>query len=232
MIGISQWYVQLGELSFPTVFLDLSGDERHALIQQDDQAPATKQLSGRIQQAIKSVFGTGFVGLDVCAPTDSPRYRPGKWVTFGRPAWRLFAASEKVRSCLVQNNTNRLVVRPYRRMDKAREFRVFVHDGTLAAISQYHLDRHLPGIARREREIHGKTRKLIDQIAPRLPAANIVVDIYLTSDGDIMLVDMNTWGGDTDPLLLRTWDRDWSKDAGLILVPEPIKMKGDISVSF
>lgn len=232
MIGISEWYTKLGELSFPTVFLVLDGEEKRSLIEQDDASATAKQLSARLQKAIKAVFGTGFVGTDLCAPTDSPRYSPGKWVTFGRTAWRLLAESEKVRSVLQNEQTNLLIVRPFRRMDKAREFRVFVHQRKPVAISQYHLDRHLPGIVKREREILSKTHKLIDRIAARLPAENIVVDIYITSDGEIMLVDMNPWGGDTDPLLLRTWERDWSTDSGLVLVPEPIKMKGDISVSF
>ncbi|MFW5802717.1 MAG: hypothetical protein ACOCWJ_02255 [Verrucomicrobiota bacterium] len=231
MIGISEWYTKLGELSFPTVFIVIDEGQKRSLIEQDD-ASAAKHLSARLQKAVKSVFGTGFVGTDLCAPTDSPRYRPGKWITFGRTAWRLLAESDKVRAVLQNDQTNLLVVRPYRRMDKAREFRVFVHQRKPVAISQYHLDRHLPGIIKREREIITKTHKLIGQIADRLPAENIVVDIYITSDGEIMLVDMNTWGGDTDPLLLRTWERDWTSDAGLVLVPEPIKMKGDISVSF
>lgn len=232
VIGISDWYSTLGELSFPTVFLRLDAAERRALIEADDAAPASRRLGKRLQSALRSLFGSGVVGTDVCAPTDSPSFRYGRRLRFGRTSWRLLAASEKVRGVLAAGETDCLIVRPYRRMDRAREFRMFVYRGQFAGLSQYHLDRYLPGIEKRQREILTKARKLVERIAPRLPAESVAVDVYLTSDGEFMLVDINDWGGDTSPLLMRTWEHDWANEDRLALVPEPVNMKGDISVSF
>lgn len=232
MTGISEWYPALGEFSFPTVFLELAEEERRALIEQDDACKTTRDLSARLQKAIRSLGGAGFIGTDVCAPTDSPKYRHGRWVSFGRTAWRVLAGSHKARAALSQAETRLLTVRPWRRMDRAREFRLFVHQRKLAAISQLHLDRYLPGIAQREREILGKTRRFLETVAERLPEDNLVMDVYLTAEGELMLVDINDWGPPTDPLLLRKWDRDWTTSASLVLVPEPVRMGGDISISF
>jgi hypothetical protein len=59
-----------------------------------------------------------------------------------------------------------------------------------------------------------------------------VVDVYLCSDASLLIVDLNRWGEDTDPKLLKTWDRNWDETVGLKLIPPPVAMKGDVSVSF
>jgi len=61
---------------------------------------------------------------------------------------------------------------------------------------------------------------------------DLVVDVYFTSDDRVLIVDLNPWGDPTDPLLFKTWDRDWAEEAGIKLIPRPVKMKGEVSVSF
>ena len=71
-----------------------------------------------------------------------------------------------------------------------------------------------------------------NSIAWALPKENLVMDIYITSSKKILIIDLNQWGGDTDPLLLSRWDRDWSKKEGIKLMPPPTKIFGDVNVSF
>ncbi len=59
-----------------------------------------------------------------------------------------------------------------------------------------------------------------------------MIDVYMTATAKMMILDLNKWGEPTDPLLLREWDRDWSAPAGVKLVPKPMRIQGDVSVSF
>ncbi|NOY82543.1 MAG: hypothetical protein GXP31_16215 [Kiritimatiellaeota bacterium] len=232
MIGISTWYTTLGEYSFPTVFLALDPEERDALTAGELTGPAPKRVAARLQRAIRNLTGACFVGADVCAPTDSPHFRAGRWVSFGRSAWKLLASSEKVRAAFLSGQTCSLTVRPFRRMDRSREFRMFFHERHLTAMSQYHLDGCFPKIVGRQVEVWRSAKTFGAVVAKRLPVSSVVADAYLTSSDRWMLVDLNPWGSPTDPLLFKTWDRDWGETPGLKLVPGPVKMKGDISVSF
>ena len=229
---VSDWYSSIGEFSFPTVFVRLDDRGIESLVNGQQENAAARQVWRRLQRAIRALPGSGFVGADACVPTDSPHYRQGFGLSFGRKAWRLLATSGKTRAAFENGLTERLTVRPFRRMDRAREFRMFFYRRTLVGMSQYCLLRHYARLAKRESEIWRRGRELAAKIAPLLPAENQVADVYLCSDGYLLLVDLNDWGGSTDPKLFKTWDRNWEEEAGLRLIPRPIRMKGDVSVSF
>lgn len=229
---ISEWYVSLGEYSFPTTFLRLSDGEVAALCSGEGDSADGRRTAARLQAAIRHLTGSCFVGADVCAPTDSPRYRPGRWVTFGKSAWKLLATSEKVRGALAAGSTSLLTVRPFRRMDRAREFRLFFQHRRLVGISQYCLERHFARVVKREPEIRRLAVRLAGSISDRLPTEDQAVDVYLTSSNRFILVDLNPWGDPTSPLLFKTWDRDWQPEDEIRLIPRPVRMKGDVSVSF
>jgi hypothetical protein len=65
-----------------------------------------------------------------------------------------------------------------------------------------------------------------------MPALDLVVDIYITSDNNVLILDLNPWGGETDPKMLNTWDRDWEQEIGIVLMPPPTRINGDVNVSF
>lgn len=232
MIPISSWYSSLADVSFPTVFVRLSAREIELLLDGDVTVAESQRLAARLQAAISALPYLSFVGADVCAPTDSPHYRPGKGLSSGTVAWQWLAASPKVQAALRADQTERLTVRPFRRMDKTREFRLFIHEGRLAAMSQYCLERHFARLDKRQAEIWEKGLQFTATIRAFLPSPTLIADVYLRSDGQVMLVDLNPWGPPTAPLLLRTWDRDWQQTLGLKLIGEPVTMKGDVSVSF
>ena len=60
----------------------------------------------------------------------------------------------------------------------------------------------------------------------------VFVIAYFTSDDRILLIDLNPWGEPTDPLLLRSWDREWSECAGLLTMEPPTQLHGNVDVSF
>jgi len=232
VFAISHWYAALGDCTFPTVFVRLSGAEIEALLGADPNADAARKSMARLDLAIQSLPGASFVGADVCAPTDSPQYRHGHGLRSGRAAWELLAASPQVREAFRAQATQRFTVRPFRRMERTREFRMFIRQRRLVAMSQYHLDGYAARLHVRQAEIWSLAQAFAAEVTPWLPAENLVIDVYLTSDRRLLVVDLNPWGDPTNPLLLRGWDRDWSQDTGLRLIPKPVKMKGEISVSF
>ena len=86
---------------------------------------------------------------------------------------------------------------------------------------------------------HDDTEAQAVKLADKLCSLRLFEDadgkINLTLDevgGEIMIVDLNPWGGATDPLLLRSWDRDWSKPAGIVLMDPPTRISGDVNISF
>ncbi len=238
MFAISDWYSSLGSLSFPTLFIRLAPEEKAALLSGDAECPAATTVINRLDEAIRAqprlpgLPGSAFAGADICAPTDSPKYRPGTSVGSGEEAWRLLASSPKVQAAFRDGRTERLTIRPFRRMDKTREFRMFFRGGKLLAMSQYCLERHFRRLEGRKAEIWQRGLDLAAAMTPFLPDTTLTADCYLKSDGEMMLVDLNPWGPPTDPLLFRNWDRDWENAGGLKLIPPPVTMGGDVKVSF
>ncbi len=229
---ISSWYASLGDVTFPSVFIPLSADTSKALLAGDEASTAARTGLEALRQGLGAFTGVCVVNADVCAPTDSPQYQPRSGVFTAATAWRLLATSAKVRTAFSEGHTTRLVVRPFRRMDRTREFRLFIHRRQLAAMSQYCLERHFRRLAGRTGEIWERGLAFAVRLASGWPADTLVADVYLTSDKRLLLVDLNPWGPPTGPLLLRSWERDWETPAGLKLIPPPIRMAGDVKVSF
>jgi len=228
----STWYPNLGAFTFPTLFVRLFPDEVEALAAGRPDGPAAQAVIARLDRCTARLPGAVFVSGDVCAPTDSPSFAADPSVSSGAGAWRSLTGSAKVRAAFETGRSCRIALRPYRRMNRTREFRLFFHGRTLRAMSQYNLDRHYARLAGRQEALWQAGQEFAAAIAGLLPADNQVVDVYLCSDGRFLIVDLNAWGPPTDPLLLKTWDRDWGETAGLRLMPKPVRMTGDISVSF
>jgi len=101
-----------------------------------------------------------------------------------------------------------LVLRKWMDLHKCNEFRCFVSDGELIAISQRHSDSYFPALA--EDGIHKqqlvKTLQAFfsNDIRPRFRSNSYAFDVYV--DGDrALLLDFNPWGIVTDSLLF-TWN--------------------------
>ncbi|MFO7820903.1 MAG: hypothetical protein R6V56_02425 [Lentisphaeria bacterium] len=232
MIPISSWYQSLGQFSFPTQFVALTPLERKALTMGEIETEPAKSAVTRLQRCMKDMPGSCFVSANVCAPTDSQHFGKTGKASYALNAWRILAESPKVVTAFEQELTTRLTVRPYRRMNRTREFRMFFYNRELKAMSQYHLERHFHRLEGQEKTLWRWGQKFGQDIKPFLPTDNSVIDVYISSEGRFFIIDLNSWGSPTLPLLLRDWDRDWDTVSGLKLRPKPVKMKGEVSVSF
>ena len=147
-------------------------------------------------------------------------------------AWRYLASSAKVRNAARNGEVAYLCLKPFRRMNQTREFRLFILDGELVGMSQYHLIRHFRRLEGVKQQYWERALAFFQELRWLLPLSTLVMDIYFTGDGRILVIDLNEWGGRTDPLLFMKWQRDWKQEPGIRLMPPPTHLSGEVSVSF
>ncbi len=242
-LRLPNWYPVLAGHTFLTSFVKLRAPALAALAdgenaddyEEDDDAvnPAVEEVLEDLRQPMAAIRGNCFVCVDCCAPTDTERFYNKRGAVYSpKSAWKYLSLSEKVRNAVRRGDVEYICIRPFRRMNRTREFRLFIHNGHLNAMSQYCLLRHfrrLEGVKNRYWEM---AADFVNDIAWLLPLKDLVMDIYFTSANEIMIVDLNPWGAPTDPLLLQRWERDWERPAGIVLMDPPIRISGDVNVSF
>lgn len=231
---LPNWYPRLAVHSFPTVFVMLQPEEIAVLKEGEKRGAAVKGLLPRLETAMSTFLYTRFVSVDLVAPTDTERFRLKRGaVRSARSAWNILAESEKVRQSAARGEVSCICIRPFRRMDVTREFRLFVRNGELKGMSQYWLIRHFARLEKRRKRYWELADSFVKANAWSLPMKDLVLDIYFTSAEEILVLDLNPWGDPTDPLMLNHWDRDWENLPGECrIVPPPHRLTGDINVSF
>lgn len=100
----------------------------------------------------------------------------------------------------------KLVLRKWYSLEEALQFRCFVGEGELLAISQREVSRCYGFLQSMSSEIRWKIDRFFeDKIRPHFDQSHYVFDVYITRKGSVRLVDFNTWGGATLPLLF-SWE--------------------------
>lgn len=228
-----EWYQRLSEDCFPTVFLELNLPELEALGQGDTESEVVQEILPELQRVMSAFRGAKFFSVDTVAPTDTERFQLKRGsIHSAASAWKVLASSGKVRNAVAAGNVTSICIRPFRRMQQAREFRLFIKDGKLVGMSQYWLIRHFYRLPERLPRYWQLAWELVERISPKLPVPDLTVDIYFTKTGQILIIDLNPWGSPTDPLMYNTWDRDWSQPGECLIVPPPCKVTGDVDVHF
>ncbi len=215
-----------------TSFVKLKEAEVEALAQGETRGEAVSDVIERMRRPMDAILGNRFVFVDSAAPTDTERFTDKRGAVHSpESAWRFLAESYKIREAAAAGNVEYICIRPFRRMNKTREFRLFIYNGELSAMSQYWLIRHFRRMEGVKEEFWQKALKFVEDIKWALPAQTLVMDIYCTSDENILIVDLNKWGA-CDPKLMHNWDRDWSTPAGIVMMPAPTMISGNVNVSF
>ncbi|MBE6384964.1 MAG: hypothetical protein E7048_04765 [Lentisphaerae bacterium] len=224
---LPQWYPQLAAHTFITTFVPLPKDaiallKAGELDDLDEEERIDTLMIEELRQPMAEIPGNCFVCVDSCAPTDTERFRAkGGAVYSPRSAWQTLRQSEKVRKAAQEGLLTSICLRPYRNMTSAREFRLFIKDGKLKGMSQYHLTRHFRRLEGIKETLWSRCQLFINAKSWRLPKEPLVMDVYFTSNYErIMIVDLNPWSSETDPKLFK-WDEDWDSVPGLRLMKAP-----------
>ncbi len=145
----------------------------------------------------------------------------------------MLSSSERVRKAAEKGEVSCICARPFRRMDMQREFRMFIYHGKLKAMSQYWLVRHFPWLEKRQEKYWNIGLKFVEKYGFAFPAEDFVMDVYISSSDHVKVLDLNEFGGKTDPLMMNDWNLDWeSMTPGIHIVPPPRMVSGEVNVSF
>ncbi len=227
------WYPILSEHTFTTYFVRLSFEETGALAAGETSGEVAEGVIKRLRYPMDATPGNCFIITDKCAPTDTERFLFKRGAVYSpESAWKYLAASAKVRAAAEAGEVEYIGIRPFRRMDKTREFRLFIKSGNLVGMSQYNLVRHFRRLVGVRDFYLQKASEWFDSVKSEIPITDYTCDIYFTSDNKVLIIDFNPWGPPTSPLLYRKWERDWSGEAELLLMPPPMQLSGDVNVSF
>ena len=101
----------------------------------------------------------------------------------------------------------------------------------LVGVSQRFLNRHHPRLEKRRADIWDRCETFVNEVATQLLVDDCALDVYLTSTARLMLISIGPWGEPTAPLLFREWDREWPGNE-VLLMPKPMRLRGDVSLSF
>ncbi|KAL6627557.1 hypothetical protein ACP70R_031283 [Stipagrostis hirtigluma subsp. patula] len=86
------------------------------------------------------------------------------------------------------------------------EFRCFVRQQKLIAVSQRDPSAYYPSLPGWRAEVQPKIETFFEEvIEPQFASDNYTFDVYVRADGRVKLIDFNPWGGYTLPLLF-TWE--------------------------
>ena len=231
---VQNYYQTFSQYCLPARFVTLQPDEIAALAAGETEGPVVKGVIRRISEAMSNFFGKRFISVDFCAPTDCPRYLSSKHgsVASAESGWYSLVTSPKIREMAAAGLVECICVRAFRTFDVPREFRLFVKDGKLAAMSQRFLIRHFRRLEKKTDEYWKIAAKFFQSIESLLPEKEIVIDIYVTSRKKVIMIDLNPWGEPTDPLMMASWNRDLSSPLGCLIVPPPHTITGNVNVSF
>lgn len=231
---VQNYYPQFAHCSLPATFAFLREPEIAALANGEYTGRNAESAIRRISEAMRPFRGRHFVSTDFAAPTDSPRFLSSKRgaVVSAQSAWYSLAGSAKIRALAAAGDVQCVCIRKFREFDVPREFRLFVKNGELVAMSQRFLTRHFRRLVRRQEDYWNVAKMFFEEIRSSLPVDTLAIDIYITCKRKVIVVDINPWGEPTDPLMFRDWNREIPEPLGCLLVPPPCMISGDVHVSF
>eukprot|EP00753_Platysulcus_tardus_P008063 PLAT15596.1.p2 GENE.PLAT15596.1~~PLAT15596.1.p2 ORF type:complete len:387 (-),score=136.57 PLAT15596.1:1302-2414(-) len=109
-------------------------------------------------------------------------------------------------------------------VDGELEFRAFVHDGQLTALSQYNHMIYIDGLAARKEELEQRIRGCWEEVAPLITPSSYVID-FAVIDGeepDVMVIELNPMDSSTGGGLF-SWSRP--ADAAILNGEAPFQFR-------
>jgi len=188
--------------------------------QETINAPEFNEVDSGIKESITDLEGFVFPKLNWCSPLDAA------WISFDgtlkcqspNDIYLLLKSSDKISKILFDTFEHcedgqgcmtegfELVLRKWKDINPGMEFRCFVKEDQLIAISQRDVASCYGFIAQNEQDICEDIsgfykKKLLKKFAD----STFTFDVYRYAPQKVLLIDFNPFGRQTDPLLF-TWD--------------------------
>ncbi|XP_061570296.1 cell division cycle protein 123 homolog [Cololabis saira] len=212
----------------PAAHTNNSGSEEEEDVQWSDDettttvtAPEFPEFTSKVLEAINALGGSVFPKLNWSAPRDA------NWIALNSSlqcfslsdVFLLFKSSDFVThdltqpflQCSDQDSPDplinyELVLRKWSELIPGGEFRCFVKENKLIAISQRDYTQYYQHILKQEEHIRQAVQEFFSQhIQYKFPDEDFVFDVYRDSQGRVWLIDLNPFGEVTDSLLF-SWD--------------------------
>lgn len=181
------------------------------------------ELNSQIEEAINQLGGAVVPKLNWSCPKDAVWMNGGtlKCETVG-DVYLLLKSSDFVAFDLSKATTevidpssrsevtHQLVLRKWSNLYPSQEFRVFVWQGEVKAISQRQATQYYPHVLERVDHYQELIHRFWDEHMERSPCDDLVMDLYIDKNDRVWLIDFNVWGSRTDALLF-----SWSELANL-----------------
>ncbi|XP_008314381.1 translation initiation factor eIF2 assembly protein [Cynoglossus semilaevis] len=209
------------------VFNNNSSDVEEDVQWSDDEttttvtAPEFPEFTSKVLEAINALGGSVFPKLNWSAPRDA------NWIALNSSLqchslsdiFLLFKSSDFIThdltqpflQCSDQDSPDpvikyELVLRRWSELIPGGEFRCFVKENKLIAISQRDYTQFYQHILKQEQQIRQALQDFFSQhVQFRFPGEDFVLDVYRDSNGKVWLIDLNPFGEVTDSLLF-TWE--------------------------
>lgn len=183
-------------------------------------APEFNEVDSGIKEAMVDLGGAVFPKLNWSSPLDAA------WISFDgtlkcqspNDIYLLLKSSDNISTTLFDTFKHcqdgeggmtdgfELVLRKWKDINPGMEFRCFVKDNKLIAISQRDIASCYDFIELNEEDICSDiTRFFKNKIADKFPDTSFTFDVYRYSPQRVLLIDFNPFGTQTNPLLF-TWD--------------------------
>ncbi|XP_039648402.1 cell division cycle protein 123 homolog [Perca fluviatilis] len=187
-------------------------------------APEFPEFTSKVQEAINALGGRVFPKLNWSAPRDA------NWIALNSSLqcdslsdiFLLFKSSDFIThdlaqpflACSDQDSPDpvinyELVLRKWSELIPGGEFRCFVKENKLIAISQRDYTQYYQHVWKQEEQICHAIQAFFSQhIQYNFLDEDFVFDVYRDSQGRVWLIDVNPFGEVTDSLLF-SWGRNW-----------------------
>ena len=201
------WYLKLHEFTSPSVvienvpesFLDyLRGSSSMRFFNGNEADDKFGSLFIDLEDAITSIGGRGFVKLDLKAPLDA------KWISVGKnllcydanDVAMLLKASNTIRNHLENsvNKTHQIVIRSWIDFHPSGEFRCFVKNSKLIAITQKQIDIYFPFLEE-EKKLRNLLSTFVERHILNTLDGTFAIDLYFdfSGGGNISVIDVTPW---------------------------------------
>ncbi|GAA0175614.1 hypothetical protein LIER_41946 [Lithospermum erythrorhizon] len=194
-----------------------SGDEA----EQPALPPSFPKIEMKVKESIESLGGAVFPKLNWSAPKDSAWISPTgnlRCTCFSEIVLLLRSSDSLVHDlCHAYDScSDKTASRPrkfflalrkwYPSLRPEMEFRCFVRNGLLVGISQREVTGFYPALLEKIDDMRTILRDFfMDKVRGIFDSDSYTFDVYLTRDDRVKLLDFNTWGASTLPLLF-SWE--------------------------
>lgn len=208
---IDRWPAELMALSMPTTFVPFPIEIMEELFE-----PKGGQFSARVKEFAYQLdreigWDRKFVRLNSRSPKDATWPFDVPATVSGKEVICMFAGSERMLDDLcyfrrIPEHPAYVCLRDWVwGFRTENEYRCFVKDGELIAVTHYDYTKPWAGPEDGGREIRAKIDAwFLDKVKPALPIATVVFDLHLNWQGQFLLIEINPYGL-SDPCHLKSY---------------------------